>query len=1310
MTTINNFSFERKLEEYYNSLAHTLPKQKIQNKTHFSKYYSMKYCIIQALNWLLNKLQHQNKVECKGNDASTSHVLHQFDLAATIIQQENENGEPNKSYQTVLDLAAKLPDPNVSNIALTGPFGSGKSSILKTLKHDFSEYNYLDISLATLEANKEIPEIEDEEIAGSEKDAKKQTDIQNAKLGTSHPPKTTPDKKKTSKKSIQLDKEASLNRLIEYSILQQLIYKERIQDIPESRFKRIKHIDKCKSLIYSILSIIFIAALCIVLEPKLLYNQFLYNLLAVGTTAKTIWDILAIIYIVIFGSCIIRWLITNLYNSRLNKINLKDGEIDLAENTSIFNKHLDEIIYFFEVTNYNVVIIEDLDRFATHHIFLKLRELNQLLNRSKAINPDRTRKITFIYAVKDDIFKDSSRTKFFDYIVTVIPIINPSNSCEKLRDSLHKIIPETDSDISDQVCKELGLYIDDMRLLLNIVNEYKQYRYRLESQLKQEKLLAMIIYKNYYPKDFALLHNQKGIVYKVVSNKEKYINSSIASKEKQRDALKAELVKIQTQYQAFSQEELRKYYIFHYANHCPSIFAFSESYDSSKKHLLAEVAKDPSLFNKLMNNDFQYYWRNNRDFVSLETKFQTIEKEVDPNYTYQQRVSLIPKRVDEINADIKKLDLSIIEIKSQSLRQILQQYSAEAFFHEVEDSHLISFLLRNGYIEEDYYDYISYFYPGTMTISDKAFVLDVNCGRKKEYHYQIHKPAAVIEQLLDASFTAGTMLNIDLVHFLVNNKNQYVQQSNNIVEYIKKGKSFDFIKAYYEQGLDATPFFDELLNSWDKFFMVAIKKQQDKELADLNFEILLKFFPQSKIESYKTEEFKTYMAARFDFISQQPSENSLNNIKFITKELKIRYQNLILSERLVVECLQYVVDGYFYQLTNENILAILKAFNPSYEALYSSASYTTIIGSDNVKLLEYIETNLAYCLKKVFPSTSIQESASTNIEIINNPDIKEGVKHSYLVRQENRIEDINDIDEEYWDLALQSNIIEPIWNNIAVFISEDQEINLSDALIHFMQSNDVSLGKQKVQNDVSAEIASTLFTQLIGTNILSIAAYKNIRKAFNRIFTKYDLSELEEERIKYLIETKGIEFNLYNYQLIADYFENQSADFILENTDQYFLQINEIDIESNVALKLLQDARLQLNEKLIIINTLSVGIVDKQPQLATIICKILSTQQEIKQSKEFVIELLRNSTNQGYKLALFTQKCITSAYDEAFVVEGLTQLGGDYAKIALQKGKRPKLEKNRDNQRLAEFLETKDFISKQFEEDGMIRINSRNIG
>lgn len=122
-----------------------------------------------------------------------------------------------------------------------------------------------------------------------------------------------------------------------------------------------------------------------------------------------VFDIASVLYMLWDMWFVLRRVISTYSNSKLNKLNLKEASIELNEDTSIFNRHLDEILYFFQATDYDIVIIEDLDRFGTSKVFLKLRELNFLLNESKVID----RHIVFLYAVKDDIFKDEERTKFF---------------------------------------------------------------------------------------------------------------------------------------------------------------------------------------------------------------------------------------------------------------------------------------------------------------------------------------------------------------------------------------------------------------------------------------------------------------------------------------------------------------------------------------------------------------------------------------------------------------------------------------------------------------------------------------------------------------------------------------------------------------------------------------------------------------------------------------------------------------------------------------------------------------------------------
>jgi len=71
---------------------------------------------------------------------------------------------------------------------------------------------------------------------------------------------------------------------------------------------------------------------------------------------------------------------------KVSKVSFNSASITFDKNnSSIFNKYLDEIIYFFEATKFNVVVFEDLDRFENVTIFSKLRELNRLINNSEHI-------------------------------------------------------------------------------------------------------------------------------------------------------------------------------------------------------------------------------------------------------------------------------------------------------------------------------------------------------------------------------------------------------------------------------------------------------------------------------------------------------------------------------------------------------------------------------------------------------------------------------------------------------------------------------------------------------------------------------------------------------------------------------------------------------------------------------------------------------------------------------------------------------------------------------------------------------------
>ncbi len=393
-----------------------------------------------------------------------------------IYEQLSPKVNDDERYINEIDQGVDNKD--IKNIALSGSYGSGKSSILKTYISKRDQRKYLNVSLA--------------KFTDLQKNSKKETG------------------KDTGNDS---NKDVNIVNELEENILKQMFYKVHHNKIPYSRYKRIKNIRTMELLVYIVLFILIIISGIVIFNPKLLVNfdknkDILKELKVNDLTILQMWAIFVITSF-IAGIKLLKYFIVNL---KLSNIKTKNIEITKSDNSSsIFNKNIDEILYFFEVNKYDVVIFEDIDRFDNLEIFVKLRELNDLINNSDQIDG----KVTFIYAIKDDIFSDyKERTKFFDLIIPVIPIINSSNSLGIIKNKLKEF------NIEAKLMDDISIYIDDMRLLINICNEFKLYKSVLED-IDESKLFAMIVYKNIYPSDFVKLQFNEGMIGELFDYKNK---------------------------------------------------------------------------------------------------------------------------------------------------------------------------------------------------------------------------------------------------------------------------------------------------------------------------------------------------------------------------------------------------------------------------------------------------------------------------------------------------------------------------------------------------------------------------------------------------------------------------------------------------------------------------------------------------------------------------------------------------------------------------------------------------------------------
>lgn len=369
-------------------------------------------------------------------------------------QEENTN-----YYHSILENA--LTNHSIRNIAIAAPYGAGKSTIIDSF---FKNKKAIYVSLGTFD---------DEQIRKITQEHERQK--------------------------------------VEKNILQQLIYQSDPQELPNSRILRIYHIDDPtkRNKIAHIIGFFF--------SIVLIQIDKLFPILETNSSYLTITiflKILGVLGIIFIAAPVVFELFKNVKNIKISKFSTLAGDVELSHGTqlSVFNQYMDELLYFFERAAFKYVIIEDLDRFGDVEIFARLRSLNQTLNNYPRL---KERNIVFIYAMRDDIFaKDHrDRTKFFDLIIPIIPIINSSNSKDKFKALLTSEIIHT-CKLDESFIDEVSEHIQDMRLLKNIVNEFFVHWRLLRSKYQYDgnELLAAILYKNLVPADFAAYHENKGFL------------------------------------------------------------------------------------------------------------------------------------------------------------------------------------------------------------------------------------------------------------------------------------------------------------------------------------------------------------------------------------------------------------------------------------------------------------------------------------------------------------------------------------------------------------------------------------------------------------------------------------------------------------------------------------------------------------------------------------------------------------------------------------------------------------------------------
>ena len=1026
----------------------------------------------------------------------------------------------------IIRLKNAIDQPNVFNIALTGSYGAGKSSILKTFKAYYPEYHYVNVSLASFV-----------EVNMSESTPK--------------------------------SKEDSFEEQLEYSILQQLFYHVKATNIPESRFGRIERISKKKRILMALGILLFVVAnlflFCqeqvtkyFLIPPEVLKYSFLFGIS---------------ISVFVFGICVILFqLILFIKKISIKNLTLDKATLEFEEkkNVSIMNRYLDEILYLFQEKKYNVVIFEDIDRFENTHIFTKLRELNLILNQSEEIG----RRIVFLYALKDDIFANAEeRTKFFDYIVPVIPFVNVSNSGDLFRRKIANLhIPE--AEVSSSFITDISAFVNDMRVLTNVVNEFDLYRNLLDKKLNKEKLLAMILYKNLYPTDFSLLHQNKGVVY------ETFMSAGILKDEIKIDDWKR-LEEIDLEIQAISEEslrsieELRAVIVGKILKLLPGLGW--EIYCDDNKTDISSLFSEENIQHILKG---KIYFRDSRYRSSfIQPKVDEIKSSLGESYNYSKRKELIQSIADdkiEYLREERKIFVDDISAMEKYTLVDIAKLGRNIFEHvnttkgQEKKYEVLKYLLEKGYIDEKYFFYISIFQEGRLTPFDQEFLLSIKFNAPKEFDYKLQEIPSLIQNLSIVDYDHKGILNKDLLEFCLLHEDEYeyeIKCDAILKQMVVHEQYIDLLYKFMQEG-DCVPTFIKRLvhidkNVWKSLDMDMKHTNKDKDM------VISTMFRYADINDIRTVNisypFNTYIndnnnySELFEDIEQASVQKLLYMLDLNVQSLK--------DDSNGTDTYSYIYKNNMYALTLDNIKVIFKHNELPVDNL-DSAIYTSIEETELNELQGYVHQELPTFVENLmFAPSNTNESSDSIVSLMDEDfqasDIIKLINHNITLWDDCK----SIMDESIVSTLFVKNKIKMTFENVKHYCSCIGSWNIDDTLLTFMNSN-----KEKSMEE---------FTKLVESNdeheielLSSVVESDGIKDkiAFSVFNNRFlidiwckDLSQLNETRVRYVVDEGIISISPSTYQdiitghpLLSKYLLCKNPDNIISEWDEFAFSITTV--------------------------------------------------------------------------------------------------------------------------------------------------------
>lgn len=1186
-------------------------------------------------------------------------------------------------YVKAIDNA--LSNPKILNIALSGHYGVGKSSILQKVAETYKN-RVVELSLSTL------------------------APIEASSLDEALPKQAT----------------TPTNR-IQQEIVKQLLYRAEPHKTPGSRFRRIERVGfrrelSIACLIGLMITIIFLLtgwtekiATTFTPQPDLGWRtQSIILALAISMTAS--------VRCLFHGRIHIRQ-----FSAGAATVTLDDKSI------SYFDQYLDEIVYFFEVSKRDIVLFEDIDRFNDSHIFETLRSLNTLLNSSPQIN----KPIRFIYAIKDSIFdrigleqegrefeknlqeiKDpaqaevvrANRTKFFDLVIPVVPFITHRSA----RNLVTQLLQEIDHKIDEELIDLAGRYVPDMRLLKNVRNEFIVFRDRIFSgdgkqlNLSETDLFAMMLYKSTHLTDFEAVRIGQSKLDQLYDTARKLVVMNVGKVEREIRAIRQRLTHLDgvaTQCSKLGDrlmvhvERTARAVGFRYQN---GEFSFNNTVrtldDLRGTKFWTEFVQDPCDPVLLWSTSQQYNQQRlsftRKDLMAaLSIRF---EPENWKKVSLEELNTTLAEHLDNLkflrSADtgdlIKRQEFQVEHDGSEkTLDAVARQLLTEGLAYQ---------LVRAGYINRSFTLYTSTFHGDRVSTAATNFIIHhIERDVMDEYFLLGGDDVeAVIRERGQSALSEPAFYNIAILDHVLRT---HVKAADIMVRSLMRfgDEQKRFLQAYLSSGNERVLFIEHFAAVSPRVLVYLVSQVELDESTRLKLmSVALEWLSNNmdyQTDSAVSAYLETHYAELLVLTSASITASSADRIAKVFSKVGIRVSRLAPLSDVVR---QAFVAQDLYVINREN-LAI---------ALGSDTSLALdMVRESNKGIYEYVLGSLDAYLLALDGSSATVDSKSHFVTIIEDVLAADASKVSDVIAQASEsctIGDLAKVSESAWLPLARNKRFHSTFRNVSLYIGSIGELDTSLAEI-LSSANQITDHKTFMEAD-KAQLAKTI---LAANKYLSSASLRSELVASLELDDYLNVNEISPEKgeLFALLLKYGIiadDADTYAHLLNTDW---PTLERVIHESSHFKGYVSPTLIEGYLAEFLCSD-KVDLATKTRIANHAS-ECIDSS-------------------NLEDLVQLARFATQNGHQLTLDIVEHLASngvpARDVVILLEShlqslsssrlfgvLRSLGSDYLSLTSVGWDKPKIPDTTANRALLEVLKRYGIVNTYKSDSSLISVNKR---